>query len=257
MHLLGSIARVPMCRANAEIFTMTVSPKAVVLLSGGLDSATVAGLAIEQGFTIYSLTMIYGQRHAVEAEAATRVAQSLGIENHIFQTIDLRQFGGSALTDAIDVPKSADVSHISQGIPVTYVPARNTIFLSFALGYAEVIGANDIFLGVNAVDYSGYPDCRPAFIESFEQLANVATKVGVENQSFKIHAPLLNMTKEEIIKEGTRLGIDYSLTHSCYDPTEGGLACGHCDSCLLRKAGFEQAGLTDPLRYFDSDLPHH
>lgn len=228
---------------------MTTPHKAVVLLSGGLDSATVAHMAKEQGFALYALSMVYGQRHAIETEAATRVAQSLGVEDHIFQTIDLRQFGGSALTDSIDVPKSSDVSQISDGIPVTYVPARNTIFLSFALGYAEVIGASDIFLGVNAVDYSGYPDCRPAFIEAFERLANVATRVSVEGQSFKIHAPLLNMTKEEIIKEGTKLGVDYSITHSCYDPTSEGLACGHCDSCLLRKTGFERAGFPDPAQY--------
>lgn len=231
---------------------MTIPKKAVVLLSGGLDSATVASIAIEQGYAIYALTMLYGQRHAIESEAAKRVAQSLGVQDHLFQTIDLRQFGGSALTDAIEVPKSSDVTKIGGGIPVTYVPARNTIFLSFALGYAEVIGAADIFLGVNAVDYSGYPDCRPVFIEAFEQLANVATRVGVEGQPFKIHAPLLKMTKEEIIREGTRLGVDYSLTHSCYDPTTDGLACGHCDSCLLRKAGFEQAGLADPARYVSS-----
>lgn len=228
---------------------MSKHPKAVVLLSGGLDSATVAALAKEQGFTIYALTIEYGQRHAIESKAADQVAASLGITNHLTQTFDLRLFGGSALTDTIDVPKSDDVSQIKEGIPVTYVPARNTIFLSFALGYAEVIGSTDIFIGVNAVDYSGYPDCRPVFVELFEQLANVATRAGVEGTPFHIHAPLISMSKAEIIREGVRLGVDYSITHSCYDPTSNGLACGFCDSCLLRKAGFEQAGVEDPTQY--------
>lgn len=224
-------------------------PKAVVLLSGGLDSMTTAAIAQEQGFALYALTMAYGQRHAIEVEAAKKVAASLGIADHISQSIDLRRFGGSALTDTIDVPKSKDRSQIAEGIPITYVPARNTIFLSLALGYAEVIGATDIFIGVNAVDYSGYPDCRPAFIESFEHLAKLATRAGVEGGHFHIHTPLISMSKDEIIRQGVRLGVDYSLTHSCYDPTPEGLACGYCDSCLLRKAGFEQAGVTDPARY--------
>jgi len=221
----------------------------VVLLSGGLDSMTTAVMAKEQGFALYAITILYGQRHAIEVEAAKKVATSLGVADHITQTIDLRSFGGSALTDTIDVPKSKDRSQIAEGIPITYVPARNTIFLSHALGYAEVIGATDIFIGVNAVDYSGYPDCRPAFIESFEHLANLATRVGVEGGHFHIHTPLISMSKDEIIRKGVRLGVDYSLTHSCYDPTPEGLACGYCDSCLLRKAGFEQAGVTDPARY--------
>ena len=224
-------------------------PKGVVLLSGGLDSATVGAIAREQGFDLYALTLRYGQRHAIEAEAAARVAKSLQVAQHVFQTIDLRAFGGSALTDAIEVPKAAEISQIGDGIPVTYVPARNTIFLAMALGFAEVVGSTDIFIGVNAVDYSGYPDCRPDFIAAFEQMANLATKAGVEGAGFKIHAPLINMSKADIIREGHRLGVDFSMTHSCYDPVPDGLACGHCDSCLLRKQGFEQAGLPDPTRY--------
>ena len=224
-------------------------PKAVVLLSGGLDSATSAAMASQRGFALYALTFRYGQRHEIETQAAKRLGKALGVSCHVFQTIDLRAFGGSALTDAIEVPKAAEISQIGEGIPVTYVPARNTIFLATALGFAEVIGSTDIFIGVNAVDYSGYPDCRPEYVTAFERLANLATKAGVEGARFQIHAPLINMSKSEIIREGHRLGVDFSMTHSCYDPTPDGLACGHCDSCLLRKQGFDQAGLPDPTRY--------
>lgn len=230
-------------RSNAS------AKKAVVLLSGGLDSAVTAALARERGYSLFALSIRYGQRHGVETEAAGRVAVALGVEDHIFQTIDLRAFGGSALTAAIDVPKSDDVTRIAPGIPVTYVPARNTIFLALALACAEAKSARDIFIGVNAVDYSGYPDCRPEFIESFQTLANLATKAGVEGRAITIHAPLISMTKAQIIREGLRLGVDFSLTHSCYDPTAEGLACGRCDSCHLRRQGFEQAGAPDPTRY--------
>ena len=228
---------------------MTEPRKAVLLLSGGLDSATTAALACERGFAVHALTVVYGQRHLVEIEASKRVAESLGVAKHLIETIDLRLFGGSALTDAIAVPKAAGVGGIRPGIPSTYVPARNTILLSLALAYAEVIGSTDIFVGVNAVDYSGYPDCRPEFIAAFERLANIATKAGIEGARFVIHAPLLQLTKAEIIAEGVRLGVDYGLTHSCYDPTPGGTACGACDSCLLRKKGFADAGLADPIAY--------
>lgn len=232
----------------------TSKPKAVVLLSGGLDSATTAALAAERGFAVHALTFQYGQRHKIEVEASIRVAKALGIAKHVFQTIDLRVFGGSALTDTIDVPKALDPSAVevstgSSGIPITYVPARNTIFLSFALGYAEVLDAADIFVGVNAVDYSGYPDCRPEFLSAFEQLAKLATKSGVEGTTFTIHAPLIQMTKAQIILEGTRLGVDFGLTHSCYDPSNDGIACGRCDSCIFRRRGFTDAGLVDPLPY--------
>lgn len=223
--------------------------RAVILLSGGVDSATASAIARAQGFELYALTFRYGQRHDAEVRAAASVARAAGVSRHVIQTIDLRAFGGSALTDAIDVPKSASVEEIGGDIPVTYVPARNTIFLAFALGYAEVIGSSDIFIGVNAVDYSGYPDCRPAFIAAFQRLADVATKAGVSGASIKIHAPLISMSKAEIIREGARLGVDFSLTHSCYDPTSDGLACGHCDSCLLRLQGFRDAGLVDPIPY--------
>ncbi len=225
------------------------SSKAVVLLSGGLDSATCAALAKHQGFSLYAVTFRYGQRHELETEAAGRVAADLGFVDHLFLSIDLRRLGGSALTDTIDVPKAPNVSGIGDGIPVTYVPARNTIFLAFALAYAETIGSTDIFIGVNAVDFSGYPDCRPAFIEAFEKVANLATKAGVEGAGIKIHAPLISMSKAEIIRRGAGLGVDFSLTHSCYDPTPDALACGFCDSCLLRKQGFEQAGVPDPTPY--------
>ncbi|UCE58926.1 MAG: 7-cyano-7-deazaguanine synthase QueC [Phycisphaerales bacterium] len=223
--------------------------KAVILLSGGLDSATTAAIAREQGFALHSLTFAYGQRHAVELQAAVRVAESLSVAQHVVQTIDLRAFGGSALTDSIDVPKSADPSAIRPGIPITYVPARNTIFLAFALAFAETIASKDIFIGVNAVDYSGYPDCREEYIAKFEELARLATKAGVEGAQFKLHTPLIACSKAEIIREGVRLGVDLSLTHSCYDPGLEGLACGFCDSCLLRKKGYADAGIPDPTEY--------
>ena len=225
---------------------------AVVLLSGGLDSATTLAIAADEGFVCHAVSFDYGQRHAFELTAAARVAQSLGAADHRVVKIDLSAAGGfghSALTDRIDVPKDAGGAE-GQGIPVTYVPARNTIFLSIALGYAEVVRAFDVFIGVNAVDYSGYPDCRPAFIEAFEKLANLATAAAVENRGqFSIRAPLIDMTKGQIIRTGLALGVDYSLTHSCYDPSPSGASCGHCDSCRLRLAGFKDADATDPLEY--------
>ena len=224
--------------------------RAVALASGGLDSSTVLALAKKQGYDVYALSFDYGQRHRCELEAARRVVQSLGIINHVIARIDLRTFGGSALTADIEVPKDRAPDSIPTGIPVTYVPARNTIFLSFALGWCEVLNAQDIFIGVNAIDYSGYPDCRPEFLEAFERLANLATKAGVEGRSrFQIHAPLLRMTKAQIIRAGIESGVDFSLTHSCYDPDPEGLACGACDSCILRHKGFEEAGIPDPTRY--------
>ncbi len=233
--------------------------KAVVLLSGGLDSATTAALAREQGYVLYALTFRYGQRHQIETKAAARIGRSLGVARHVEQAIDLRVFGGSALTGSIQMRKAADVAGIPHRIPATYVPARNTIFLSLALAYAEVNGASDIFIGVNAIDYSGYPDCRKEFIAAFEMLANLATKVGVEATqrdlppAISIRTPLIEMSKADIIREGSRLGVDFSLTHSCYDPGPSGLACGFCDSCLLRKKGFAEAGLADPIAYASSD----
>jgi len=224
--------------------------KAVILLSGGLDSATCLAMAKQNSFAPYALSFRYGQRHEFELNSARAVAQAHGVKDHVISNIDLRAFGGSALTDEIDVPKNRDESAISNEIPVTYVPARNTIFLSFSLAYAEVIGANDIFIGVNALDYSGYPDCRPEYIKSFQNMANLATKSGVEgNGSLTIHTPLINLTKAMIIQMGIELGVDYSLTHSCYDPMDNGTSCGHCDACQLRLKGFEEAGLTDPLIY--------
>lgn len=224
--------------------------RAVALASGGLDSSTAIALARIQGFDIYALSFDYGQRHQCEIEAARRVLQSLGITHHKIAKIDLRMFGGSALTADIEVPKNRESNRIPSEIPVTYVPARNTIFLSFALGWCEVLNAQDIFIGVNAVDYSGYPDCRPGFLEAFERLANLATKAGVEGKArFKIHAPLLHMTKAQIIRTGIEAGVDFSLTHSCYDPADEGAACGICDSCILRKRGFEEAGVPDPTIY--------
>jgi 7-cyano-7-deazaguanine synthase len=223
--------------------------RAVVLLSGGLDSATTLAICREEGFETYALSFRYGQRHAQELAAAERVARSLGAAELRVAEIDLRLFGHSALTEEIDVPKNRSEAEMSAGIPTTYVPARNTIFLSYGLAYAETIGASDIFLGVNAVDYSGYPDCRPEFIQAFEQLANLATRAGVEGVQFRIHAPLLSLSKAEIIRRGMSLGVDYSLTHSCYDPTQDGLACGECDSCQLRLRGFQEAGLEDPIAY--------
>lgn len=223
--------------------------KAVVLLSGGLDSATALAIAKSEGFACYALSFKYGQRHAVELEAARRVAESLGVTEHLVLNLDLGRIGGSALTDNIAVPKNQDESEMSKEIPATYVPARNTVFLSHALAWAEVLGAQDIFIGVNALDYSGYPDCRPEFIESFQRMANLATKAGVEGNRFHIHAPLIRMAKSEIIRTGIGLGVDYSLTHSCYDPVSDGRPCGRCDSCLLRNKGFVEAGVEDTTKY--------
>ncbi|MGA8731302.1 MAG: 7-cyano-7-deazaguanine synthase QueC [Terracidiphilus sp.] len=226
------------------------SDKAVVLLSGGLDSATVLAIARSQGYDIHALSFSYGQRQSWELHAAKKVAETLGASQHKILNIDLRAFGGSALTDDFPVPKGRGLDEMSHGIPATYVPARNTIFLSLALGWAEVIGCNDIFIGVNALDYSGYPDCRPEFIEAFERLANLATKAGVEgHQHLKIHTPLIALSKAQIIQRGVDLGVDYSITSSCYDPGEGGEPCGGCDSCLLRQKGFRENGIPDPLKY--------
>ncbi len=223
---------------------------AVVLVSGGLDSSTVLAMARERGFLVYGLSFDYGQRHRFELEAAKKVCEAIGVEWHIILNLDLRAFGGSALTADIAVPQDRNETQMQAGIPVTYVPARNTVFLSLALAWAEVLGAADIFIGVNAVDYSGYPDCRPEFIQAFERLAQLATKAGVENQcQWKIHTPLIAMTKAQIIREGLRLGVDYSLTHSCYDPDANGNPCGRCDSCRLRIKGFQETGATDPLHY--------
>jgi 7-cyano-7-deazaguanine synthase len=223
--------------------------RAVVLLSGGIDSTTTLAIAIAEGYEAYALSFDYGQRHQIEMEAARRVVDSLGAKEHRVAKIDMRVFGGSALTDDIDVPKKRPETEIAHGIPVTYVPARNTIFLSYALAWAEVIPASDIFLGVNAIDYSGYPDCRPEFIEAFETLANLGTKAGVEGRRFQIHTPLIKFSKTEIIRKAVELGVDLSLTHSCYDPSPEGLACRECDSCLLRLKGFREAGIKDPSRY--------
>lgn len=225
--------------------------KSIVLLSGGLDSATTLAITRSEGFECYALTFRYGQRHLIEIEAARRVAKAAGVVEHRIVDIDLRSFGGSALTDlCIDVPKDRPIEAEVSEIPVTYVPARNTIFLSYALAWAEVLGVFDIFIGVNSTDYSGYPDCRPEFIEAFERMANLATAAAVEGKGrFRIHTPIINMTKAEIIKTGVKLGVDYSLTHSCYDPDEKGRACGQCDSCKLRLKGFAQAGLKDLVEY--------
>jgi 7-cyano-7-deazaguanine synthase len=223
---------------------------AVVLLSGGLDSATAAAVARDQGFELYALSFDYGQRHRQELAAARRLASALNLREHRVIKIDLAQFGSSALTTGAAVPKDRSEEEMQAGIPITYVPARNTVFLSLALAYAEVTGAADLFIGVNAIDYSGYPDCRPEFIAAFERLANLATKAAVEQHlAFRIHAPLINLTKAEIIRRGLKLGVDYSLTHSCYDPDPEGRACGSCDSCLLRKRGFAEAGVPDPTLY--------
>ncbi len=219
--------------------------RAVVLLSGGLDSYTAAALAKADGFTLYALTVHYGQRHAREVEAARRVAAALGVEKHVELNLDLRAFGGSSLTSETPVPRNRDLNE--PGIPSTYVPARNTIFLALALGWSEVLGARDIVIGVNALDYSGYPDCRPEFVREFEELAGVATKAGVEGARFHVHTPLINLTKAEIITRGFALGLDYALTHSCYDPLPDGAPCGRCDSCALRAKGFAEAGRPDPL----------
>jgi len=231
---------------------MTAGKKAVVLLSGGLDSSTVLAIARSEGFGLYAMSFRYGQRHSLELESASRIARAIGVERHLIVDIDLRAIGGSALTDQLEVPKHHAVEEITSAIPVTYVPARNTIFLSFALAWSEALDIADIFIGVNALDYSGYPDCRPEYIDAFERMAQLATKAGVEgHMNLKIHAPLIAMTKTEIIQTGLKLGVDYSLTHSCYDPSAEGLACGKCDSCLLRLKGFAEAGLSDPVPYMD------
>jgi 7-cyano-7-deazaguanine synthase len=223
----------------------------VVLLSGGLDSSTTAAIAKADGYSITALTFDYGQRHRIELEAARRIADHLKVDKHLILKMNLAQIGGSALTDSIEVPKNRSNKEIGEGIPVTYVPARNTIFLSYALAVAEVEGASSIYIGANSVDYSGYPDCRPEFIEAFEKLANLATKSGVEETKIQIKAPLIDLSKAAIIKRGTELGLDYSLTFSCYDPINGDTACGNCDSCLLRKKGFDESGIADPTRYAD------
>jgi 7-cyano-7-deazaguanine synthase len=223
---------------------------AVVLLSGGLDSTTVLAIAQSEGFSAYALSFQYGQRHAAELDAARRIAASAGVAGHVVAEIDLRVFGGSALTADIDVPKGRSEGEMGTGIPITYVPARNTIFLSFALAWAETLGASDVFVGVNALDYSGYPDCRPEYIEAFERMANLATKAGVEGrQRLTIHTPLIHLTKAQIIQRGVELGVDYGLTCTCYDPSPEGTACGRCDACQLRLKGFAESGLQDPARY--------
>ena len=229
---------------------MNARKKAVVLLSGGIDSATTLALAKSDGFDVYALTFDYGQRHAVEIRSARTVAQQLGTAQHVVTRIDLRAFGGSALTDDIPVPKGRSGSEIGTGIPITYVPARNTIFLSYAVAWAEVLQASDIFVGVNAVDYSGYPDCRPEFIRAYETMANLATKAGVEGtQQFRIHTPLILLSKLEIIRKGQSLGVNYAATSSCYDPSDTGKACGCCDSCLIRQSAFNAVGIRDPISY--------
>ncbi len=229
---------------------MSQQKKAVVLVSGGLDSATTLAMALADGFMCYALSFDYGQRHKQELIAASNVCAAMGVKDHAVLSLDFRRFGGSALTAEIDVPKDRDTQAMSSVIPITYVPARNTVFLSIALGWAEVLGAFDLFIGVNAVDYSGYPDCRPEFIAEFNKLANLATKAGVEGTGeFKVHTPLIDLTKAEIIEAGLKLGVDYSLTHSCYDPTPDGISCGTCDSCHLRKQGFIDAKFVDPIGY--------
>lgn len=222
--------------------------KAVVLVSGGIDSATCCAFARKERFELYAMSFSYGQRHSVELEAASRVTSFFKCTEHKVVTIDLRAFGGSSLTSSMDVPKNRDPDS-DQSIPNTYVPARNTIFLSFATGWAEVLGCRDIYIGVNAIDYSGYPDCRPEFIAAYEKMANLATKAGIEGNRLTIHTPLLLMTKAEIIRSGAEMGVDYSITHSCYDPSADGKACGRCDSCIIRKKGFEAAGVKDPTIY--------
>lgn len=229
---------------------MNAQPKAVVLLSGGLDSATTLAIAQRQGFEVHALSFQYGQRHAIELEAARRIAARFRVAQHVVVPFDLRPFGGSALTGDLAVPKNRSLEQMGRDIPVTYVPARNTIFLSFALAWAEVLASNDIFIGVNALDYSGYPDCRPEYIEAFQRMANLATKAGVEGKlKLTINTPLINLTKAQIIRRGLELGVDYSLTTSCYDPADDGAACGGCDACLLRLQGFAENNLADPARY--------
>ena len=229
---------------------MSEHEKAVVLLSGGIDSTTALSIALREGYQVFALSFSYGQRHMSELDSARKVAVRAGVTEHRVVTIDLRAFGGSALTSDMEVPKGRPIAEIAQGIPATYVPARNTIFLSYALAWAEVLGAGDLFLGVNALDYSGYPDCRPEYIEAFEKMANLATKAAVlGKQRIRIHTPLISMSKAEIIRKGLELGVDFSLTSSCYDPSPTGEACGACDSCALRKKGFREAGVADPTRY--------
>lgn len=229
------------------------TPKAVVLSSGGIDSTTAMAIARSEGYEVYSLSFRYGQRHILELEAARRVARALEAKEHLVIDIDLTVIGGSALTDDIEVPKGRSEEEIKQEVPVTYVPARNTIFLSYSLAWAEVLGASDIFMGVNAVDYSGYPDCRPEYVAAFEHMANLATKTGVEGKKrIRIRTPLIHMTKAEIIRKGIELGVDYGMTHSCYGPSPEGRACGQCDSCILRKKGFAEAGVADPTEYVGS-----
>jgi 7-cyano-7-deazaguanine synthase len=227
-----------------------MNKKAVILLSGGLDSTTCLALAKDQGFELFALTVNYGQRHDFELQSAKKTAQVFGVQKHSIIHIDLAQFGGSALTDQIEVPKDRDEYNMTE-IPITYVPARNTVFLSLALAWAETLEAFNIFIGVNALDYSGYPDCRPEYISSFEKTANLATRAGVSGKAFHIHTPLINMTKAEIIRAGTKLGVDYGLTSSCYDPKDSGDPCGHCDACILRIKGFREVSIPDPLNYSD------
>jgi 7-cyano-7-deazaguanine synthase len=229
--------------------------RAVVLLSGGIDSTTVTAIAKQQGYRLYSLSFNYGQRHRIELEAARKIAAAMGVEEHLVVNIDLRRIGGSALTSSLEVPKRRTAEEITHGIPVTYVPARNTIFLSYGLAWAEVLSAPDIFIGVNAIDYSGYPDCRPEYIRAFENMANLSLKATVEGKmKITVHIPLINLTKGEIIRKGAALGIDYGLTHSCYDPARDGKACGLCDSCELRQKGFREAGIPDPTAYTDDNV---
>ena len=238
--------------AAAASSTSAISRPAVVLLSGGLDSTTVLAVARREGFAPYAMTFRYGQRHSLEIDAARRVAAAHGVEKHVVVDIDLRQWGGSALTADVAVPKDRNVEHPTAEIPITYVPARNTIFLSFALAWAETLDARAIFIGVNALDYSGYPDCRPEYVAAFEQMANLATRAGVEGtERLRVHAPLQHLSKADIIRLGRELGVDYSITTSCYDPAPDGVACGHCDACQLRLRGFAEAGSTDPIAYAD------
>jgi 7-cyano-7-deazaguanine synthase len=227
---------------------------AVILLSGGLDSTTTLAVAQDLGFRAYAISFRYGQRHSIELEAAQAIAQHAGVEKHVIVDIDLRLFGGSALTDDVAVPKDRSAEEMGDGIPVTYVPARNTVFLSFALAWAEVLEADDILLGINALDYSGYPDCRPEYVTAYERMANLATKRAVEGKRLRIHAPLIGLSKSEIIRRGVELGVDYSLTRSCYDPSEIGEACGHCDSCLLRIKGFAENSMEDPAPYLTTPV---
>ena len=235
---------------------MTIRRRAVVLLSGGVDSTTTVAIALGEGFDVYALSFDYGQRHRVELDSARRVAQKLGLRQHVVATIDLRIFGGSALTGDVGVPKHRALEAIGAGIPVTYVPARNTIFLSFALAWAEVLGASDIFLGITALDYGGYPDCRPEYVEAYQRMADLATRAGVEGrQRLTIHTPLIHLGKADIIRRGLELGVDYALTTSCYDPSPTGEACGACDSCALRLKGFRAVGVADPITYARSSDP--